>query len=392
MDPRKLVIVAAVVVLVALVTPVAYAYIAETINSGNNSHSDPMTIMVKDNDGELMEIALPQPDKSKITAATPNGPWSFNDAYSKKVTGYIYAQCPEDTGKMRVWIDMKDTRSWSVIDRITFSVYGNDLSHGSVKFKCTNTNVQTLTLKVQAEVINTQYVISANSLNKKPGYAITGLGTCSTAVTASYSNGEITFQCSNLGVNEINVLLKSDSASVNKDQILYADTGYTITDATASAQTITVVSKDTYIRVLEKNTKVIHQYTLFGADSELLEVGGEPNRIELSIDTSPDGWAVGEKDWDGKKFDIDVTYRTEIDTNPLIIGDDLLVSTVNFVAAEDDPIPSLSVRYCLGYKDGTIKDYNANDALIEKVYVYQGNIINPPTAPKGFNITGWYYT
>lgn len=390
MNARKLVIVAAVVVVLALVTPVAYAYIAETINSGNNSHTDPMTILVKDNNGELMEVALPQPDKSKITAATPNGPWSFNDAYSKKVTGYIYAQCPDDTGKMRVWIDMKDSRSWSVIDRIIFNVYGDDLSHGSVKFKCTNTNVQTLTLKVKAEVINTHYIISANSLNKNPGYTITGLGTCSAAVTASYSNGEITFQCSDTEVNEINVLVRSNSA--NKERMLYAHTGYTITDAIAGSDNITVVAHDSNVRVLEKNTKVIHQYTLFGSDSELLEVGGEPNRIELPIDTTPEGWASGEKDWDGKRFDIDVSYRTEVDTNPLILGDDLLVSTVCFVAAENEPIPSLSVRYYLGYKDGgTVKDRNANDALISKVYVYQGNIINPPTAPKGFSIAGWYY-
>lgn len=504
---RNILIAVAIAAVVIMVTPVAYAYIAEIINSGNNADTKPMTVLVSSDEKDptkLMEVSLPIPDMSSVTSESENGPWSFNDAYSKKITGYIYAQCPNDEGKMRVWVDMENIQSWSVVERITFNVYDDDLSKGAITFWCPDTNERIIVVNLQADAANTAYTLKAG-----PGYAITGVADGSTAINTSYnaSTNVVTFKCSDIGLNTLALKVKADNGKTGEENplTLSAGSGYTIkgigssstvntakynedgsvtfqcndktdriivvkvkadygeegktvkltrngggydiigygTESTvedvsfgsswisfkcdnlnekviavkvrvntdsristdlnikvesgctitgigplvSSATETKYVSTSDAVHILVHNAKVGHQYILFGADSELLEVGGEPNRIELPIKTN----TTVEKGWEGKKFEIDVEYKDSLTVNPFRINN-LLESTIKFVAAPSDPVPTLSVRYCLGHGEGSEPpDYNEDNKLIPKTYAYEGNIINPPTAPKGFNIIGWYY-
>ena len=499
---RHVVLAIAIIAIAAVSIGVAYAYVAETINSGNNTDTKPMTVIVSesaDDPSELMEVKLPIP--STIEAESENGPWSFNDSYEKRISGYIYAQCPDDEGKMRVWIDMENMKSWSVVDRVTFSVYDDDLSRGKVTFQCDNYEEKVIVLLIQVDAANTSYSISATG--SSPGYTIKGLAEGSTVINTSYNSTTktLTFQCPDKGHNYLALKVQADSGKANEDLTLSAGSGYTIKGLGAESNvqkaslnettneldftcgsadervlvvkvkadansvgkviqldrrggnfnitgidqdkstvsnleianknarvifkcndtnekivvlkitpysgkgstelhlnytgcTITGVGSKTTVKdveydsssyILTKNAKVAYQYTLFGADSELLEVGGEPQRIELPINIYNNNRT--EKDWNGKKFTIDVEYKSELAVNPYNI-DDLLVSRVNFVAADSEPIPSLCIHYCI-MADATT-DANAYNTLITKTYAYQGNVLNPPNTPTGYQITGWY--
>ena len=125
------------------------------------------------------------------------------------------------------------------------------------------------------------------------------------------------------------------------------------------------------------------EYVLFGADSELLEVGGEPNRLLIPVSTH-----LGTGNLLG--FRLIVTYKSELTVNPqAIMGDDyvrqsrlqiiqaILTSRLVFTMAEEDPVPTLKVNYMRG------------SDLLQTVEAYRGNVLMPP-AFSGYNIEGWY--
>ena len=246
------ILLAAVMVLTAI--QVAYAFTSETSNEGNNYSGQPTSILVLNNPkGSTIPMNLPIPTVKEDRQH--EGPWHFNN-YSTSVIGYLDIKFPEDNasqhnGKVRIWIDMKNMESWSVVQRITLTIYE---------------------------------------------------------------------------VGDVDV---------------YAE------------------------------------FTLFGADSELMEVGGEPIRRVLNVNAS---MKEGGMDWTGqyaRKVVVGVEYREEVNVNPYEIKD-LLVSTINFVAAAEDPIPSFTVKYHLG------------DTLLTPISVYQGNVLNSPSIPEGYSVDGWF--
>jgi len=244
MEKRTLsliVLLAVIVVVAAAVIPVAYAFISETTNSGNDYRGEPTVILVKDEKGNNKQMMLP----TNVGEITGNGPWKFENNHFT-ITGYLDIKCPHDSGKMRVWIDMKDPRSWGVIDRISMTLYLQD-EQGNDK---------------------------------------------------------------------------------NVTQIIY------------------------------------------GADSELYEVGGEPTRDVFDVKT----WTGNDR----KKFTIDVKYREDIYINPYTIGEDLLKSRINFISGTEDPINSLKVNFYVG---GVMKT---------TVSGYQGNVLNPPSLSEGYGVQGWF--
>ena len=229
-------ITALVLVLAAAVAVnVAYAFISETGNSGNNFDGKPVEIRILDSpDGNNMKMQLPLVSTSNIEG---NGPWHFS-SYNTSVTGYLDTVCPNNSGYIRVWIDMKNPESWAV-------------------------------------------------------------------------------------VQSVNLIIYSDSTTAT-------------------------------------------EYYLFRADSELLEVGGEPVRRIIPVQT----W-TGD---DAKKIVITVEYKDRITVNPWAIGEnasELLVSTINFLSATSDPVPSLEV------------DFYIDDKKLNATDVYLGNVINPINTPEG---------
>ena len=129
------------------------------------------------------------------------------------------------------------------------------------------------------------------------------------------------------------------------------------------------------LNIFETDTKS-QEFILFRADSELMEVGGEPIRRTIPVET----W-TGE---DARKIVISVEYKDRITVNPWKIGEDaseLLVSTIKFISATQDPIPSIPVIFHVG-----------NEKTLEgTVEVYPGNVVNPPFLPEGYEAVDWYY-
>ena len=248
MNGRSLILGVAIIasiIAAAAAVEVAYAFMSETENGGNNFDGDPVEIRVLDlPNGNNIKMQLPLVNKSAIEG---NGPWHFT-SYNRSVSGYLDTVCPNNSGYIRVWIDMKNPESWAVVQTVTLNIFEDD------------------------------------------------------------------------------------------------------------------------IRSVE--------YVLFRADSELMEVGGEPVRKTIPVQT----WTGDE----ARKIVVSVEYKDRITVNPWKIGEDaseLLVSTVSFLSATKDPVPSIPVVFHVG--DDKILDNGTE--------VYPGNVINPPFMPEGYESTDWTY-
>lgn len=118
------------------------------------------------------------------------------------------------------------------------------------------------------------------------------------------------------------------------------------------------------------------QYKLFGSDSELEEVAGEPNRVDIDVQT-----------WTGsgaKYFVLTMKLKDSLGINPNMIPHDsdniLLKNSVYFTSGVRDPVVPLKVKYY-------VTDPNS-PAVIQSAY--QGNILEQPAAPAGYRVEGWY--
>ena len=111
-----------IVVLIASTVQLGYAYQAITENWGNGLIINQKSIMIYDEEGNDLEcMELPHVEYTG----------SYNDwtvgYYEPHVSGKLEAKWSgSDSCKIRVWVETKDIRSWSAIEKITLRLQGNE--------------------------------------------------------------------------------------------------------------------------------------------------------------------------------------------------------------------------------------------------------------------------
>ena len=257
---RRFIILAILLIALAAIASVGavYAFTAETTNSGNDYDSEPTTIRVLNarNAANNMGVRLQSINIVNDVSALGNGTWAVSESLrSTSVSGYLDIKCPssvtaQNPGKMRVWIQLDEPESTTLIESIYLYIYVDGDDNSPVSYK------------------------------------------------------------------------------------------------------------------------------LYGADSELEEVVGEPNRNDIDIQT-----------WTGanaKKFTLTMKLLDSFSVNPERMdtnGDNkILTNTVYFASGAKDPVVPLKINY---YVD----DDNVPTAVQS---AYQGNVLEAPASPAGYRIESWY--
>lgn len=166
--------IAVIVVLLAAAVPIGFAYWASTDNSGNNADVTKKSILIYDDTGTTLEcMELPHVEYTGEFNNWTAGYYDAHVAGKMKVT--FPETLPDRSGKVRVWVDMEDLRSWAAVNRITLSILGveyvlfNSSSSSMSTTGQTNGSVIAISSAQAADLISFQInVVYSQTLNFNP--------------------------------------------------------------------------------------------------------------------------------------------------------------------------------------------------------------------------------
>ena len=147
--------IAVVVLLLAAAVPIGFAYWASTDNSGNNADVTKKSILIYDDTGTTLEcMELPHVE---YTGEFNNWTAGYYDAH---VAGKMKVTFPGSSGKVRVWVDMEDLRSWAAVNRITLSILGVEYVLFNSSSSSMSTTGQTNAIPIEISSLQAQDMIS----------------------------------------------------------------------------------------------------------------------------------------------------------------------------------------------------------------------------------------